>query len=427
MKAFFLFLKKKHIRIGPGFITGAADDDPSGVATYSIAGAQFGYALNWMSLFLIPMMISIQEMCGRVGMCSGMGLAGVIKKYYSKKLLFFSVSLLLIANIINITADLSIMAASLQMILGLPFLYWLAVITIICIGLEVFVSYKVYSKILAILGLSLLVYIITGFITKQQWGEVALYTLIPHIDFTLLYFMTVVGYLGTTISPYLFFWQTDEEVEEEIEQGEIQDFNKQPHIGKKAIIIMQNDTTFGMIFSNIIAMFIILTTASTLHTAGITNIETVQQVALALKPLAGNFAYILFTVGIIGIGLQSIPVLSGGVAYALAETFGWKEGLGKKLKNAKAFYLVLALATILGSIFNIVGVNPIQALYYAAIINGVISIPLIAIIIKLADDERVVGKYKTSKFHKIIGWITFIFVFSASLFMIVNLLLPLFH
>jgi len=419
MPNFIRFFKKQFSRLGPGFVTGAADDDPSGVATYSIAGAQFGYKLNWLSLFLIPLMVSIQEMCGRIGMCSGMGLAGVIRKYHSKKLLLFAVGLLVLANIINITADLGIMAASLEMLIERPFLYWLAIITIVSIALEVFIPYKRYSGFLKWMGLSLLVYAITAFITKQDWLAVAKYTFIPHIDFSLMYFMTMIGFVGTTISPYLFFWQADEEIEDEIQQGEIMDFNKKSHLVKNAIHIMQTDTTIGMIFSNVISMCIVLTTAATLHTAGITNIETPQQAALALKPLAGNFAYLLFTFGIIGIGLQSVPVFAGGIAYALSETFGWKEGLGKRLRDAKAFYFILGTATFLGAIFNMIGINPIKALYYTAIINGVISVPLIAIIIKLADDERVVGNHKTNPIFRFFGWITFVFVGIASLVMII--------
>jgi NRAMP (natural resistance-associated macrophage protein)-like metal ion transporter len=424
MPKVFSFFKKQYDKLGPGFITGAADDDPSGVATYSIAGAQFGYKLSWLSLFLIPMMISIQEMCARVGMCSGMGLAGVIKKYHSKKLLYFAVSLLIIANVINITADLSIMAASLQMVLGMPYLYWLAVITVVSVGLEVFISYKNYSQFLKWTGMSLLVYAVTAFLVKQDWVSVARYTFIPHIEFTLPFLMAIVGFIGTTISPYLFFWQADEEIEEEIQHGEIKDFASKVHLKKKSLIIMQNDTALGMIFSNIISFFIVLTTAGTLYASGLTNIETPQQVALALKPLAGNFAYLLFTFGIIGIGLQSVPVFAGGIAYAVSETFGWKEGLGKKLRDAKAFYLIIALATVLGAVLNVTGINPIKALYYAAIINGVISVPLIAIIIRLAADKRVVGEHKTSRIHTITGWVTFLFVATASVLMIWNMIFP---
>lgn len=420
MLKIYRFLKKKFSRLGPGFITGAADDDPSGVATYSIAGAQYGYRLNWLSLFLTPMMVVIQEMCGRIGMCSGMGLAGVIKKFYSKKLLFSAVFLLLIANVINIGADLGIMAASLKMILGLPFLFWLIVITVLSIFLEIFVSYKRYSFYLRFMGLTLLVYILTAFIVKQNWLEIAKYTFFPHLSFNLTYLMTLVGFIGTSISPYLFFWQASEEVEEEIEDGKIKDFNHKPFVAKKEIRFLKRDTIIGMVFSNLIAMFIVLTTAATLHLNGITNIETPAQVAEALKPLAGNFAFLLFTIGIIGIGLQSVPILAGGITYSLSEVFGFKEGLNKKLNEAKAFYVILALATLIGALLNFFGISPIKALYYTAIINGVISVPLIAIIIKIARDKRVVGNYTTGKFNQGIAWLTFIFVGIASLLMIFN-------
>jgi Mn2+/Fe2+ NRAMP family transporter len=237
----------------------------------------------------------------------------------------------------------------------------------------------------------------------------------------------VVGFVGTTISPYLFFWQASQEVEEGIKNGKIKEFGDESDTTNIEIKALGKDTIVGMIFSNLIAAFILITAAATLNKSGITNIETPQQAALALKPLAGNFAYLLFTVGIIGIGLQSIPVLAGSVTYAIAETFGFKEGLSKKLKNAWPFYLVLGLATLIGALIDLIKINPITALYYVAIINGVISVPLIAIIIKVADDERVVGKFKSRKSYKIIAWITFAFIGIASIFMIYNLIRPIFH
>jgi NRAMP (natural resistance-associated macrophage protein)-like metal ion transporter len=417
----FKKLVKKIKSLGPGFVSGAADDDPSGVATYSISGAQFGYKLNWLSLFLIPMMISVQEMCGRIGMSSGMGLAGVIKKYHSKGILYFAITLLLFANVINISADLGIMAASLEMVLALPFLFWLVAVTLICVLLEVLVPYKKYFSYLKWMGMTLLVYVVTALIVKQNWFSVISYTVIPRIDFSKEYLMTMVGFIGTTISPYLFFWQASEEVEDEIDKGEIKDFSGKPHITRRDIKFMRGDTSFGMVFSNLIAMFILLTTAGTLHVSGLTDIETPQQAAMALKPLAGNFSYLLFSLGIIGIGLQSVPVLAGGVAYAISETFGFKEGLSKPFKKAKPFYVILGIATVLGAVFNLVGINPIRALYYAAIINGVISVPLIAIIIKLADDKRVVGEFKTTNKTRIISYITLAFVSAATILMFINL------
>ena len=424
---FFKSVRNIFKKLGPGFITGAADDDPSGVTTYSIAGAQFGYKLNWMSIFLMPMMFSIQEMCGRIGMISGMGLAGVIKKTYSKGLLYFSVILLIIANTLNIAADLGIIAASLKMLLGLPTILWLSIVTVMIIAMEVFISYKRYSIYLKFMSFSLLVYVITAFIVKQDWHSLLFYTFLPHIEFNSVFIMTMVGFIGTTISPYLFFWQASAEVEEKINNKKIKDFGDKSITTKKEIKTLGKDTIVGMIFSNLIAAFILITAAATLNKAGITSIETPQQVALALKPLAGNFAYLIFSIGIIGIGLQSIPVLAGSATYAIAETFGFKEGLSKKLKKAWPFYLVLGLATLIGALVDLIKINPITALYYVAIINGVISVPLIAIIIKVADNEKVVGKNKSKRIFKIIAWITFAFIGAASLYMIFNLIRPIFH
>jgi len=422
MRKIWSAIKHKFNRLGPGFITGAADDDPSGIATYSITGAQFGYKLSWLSLFLTPMMVTIQEMCGRIGMVSGRGLAGSIKKYYSKKLLFFAVTLLLIANTINIGSDLGIMAASLQMILGLPFLLWLIIVTIFTVALEIFVPYDKYSRYLKWMGLSVLVYGLTAILVKQDWLSIIRYMLIPHIELNSNYIMTIVACLGTSISPYLFFWQASEQVEEEIKEGKIQEFEESPKIIEAEIKYMQKDTLFGMVFSNLIFFFIVLTTSATLHRSGIFDIETPQQAALALRPLAGDFAYLLFTLGIIGIGLQAVPVLAGAVAYAIAETFGFKEGLAKKLTEAKTFYAVLGLATLTGALMNLIGINAIKALYYTAVINGIIAVPLIAIIIKLADDERIVGNFKSSKRRRVIAWITFLFMGIAALLMIINLI-----
>lgn len=418
----FKLIKEKVAKLGPGFITGAADDDPSGVATYSIAGAQYGYKLNWLSLFLIPMMIAVQEMSARIGLVSGRGLAGSINKFYSKKLLYFAVSLLAIANIINIGADLGMMAESIKMILDLPFVVWLIVIAVATITMEIFIPYKKYYNYLKWMGATLLVYMVTAFLVKQDWGAIISNTVIPHIELNLTYVMTLVGFIGTTISPYLFFWQPAEEIEEEIKEGEIKDFSQKPHVGKLQIIQMRADTVIGMIFSNLISTFIVITTAATLHANGITDIETPRQAALALKPLAGNFAFLLFTFGIVGIGLQSVPILAGGVAYAFSETFGFKEGLGKKFKQAKIFYIILGLATGIGALMNIVGINPIKALFYSAIINGVISIPLIAIILKLADDPKVVGVNKTPKPIKAIAYVTLVFISVSAVLMFYSLI-----
>jgi len=409
-------------RVGPGFVTGVADDDPSGVATYSIAGAQYGYKMSWMSLFLIPSMVAVQEMCGRIGIVTGEGLAGVIKKYYSRKLMWFAVVLLAVANTVNIGADLGIMAASLQMLFGLSFRFWLFSIALGIVLLEIRVPYKRYSLGLKWLGLSLMVYVVTAFLVKQDWGEVALATLIPHVELNMGYLMTLVGFIGTTISPYLFFWQASAEVEEEIATKKIADFHIQPEVSRQEIRALGTDTKIGMIFSNVMTFFIILTTAATLHRSGIFNIETPQQAASALKPLAGNLAYLLFSVGIIGIGLQSIPVLAGSVGYAMADALGIKQGLAKKFSKAKGFYSILTLAMIVGLLMDLLGINTIQALYFAAIVNGVAAVPLIFIIIRLARDSRVVRGYQTSKINTIIGWLTFAFMGTAVVLMVAGLL-----
>lgn len=409
-------------KIGPGFITGAADDDPSGIATYSIAGAQYGYKMGWLAVFLWPAMVTIQEMCGRIGMASGRGLAGVIKKYHSKKLLFSAVSLLAVANTINIGADLGIIAASMQMLFGLNFFMWLVLVGVLIILMEIIIPYKKYIGVLKWLGLSLCVYIITAFLVKQNWSQIAFNTLIPHIEFNLGYVMTMIGFLGTTISPYLFFWQASEEIEEEIAIDKIKDFNCKPEVKAREIKAMGNDTKIGMLFSNLMTFFIIITTAATLHANGIFNIETPQQAALALKPLAGNFAYILFAIGIIGIGWQSIPVLAGSVGYAVSEAFGFKEGLAKKFDKAKMFYGIIAVSTLVGLVMNLLKINIMQALYYSAVINGIAAVPLIAIIIKLSSDERIVGQFKTSKKNKIIAWIIFGFMLISVLVMLWQIL-----
>jgi Mn2+/Fe2+ NRAMP family transporter len=420
---YFLKAKKFFKKLGPGFVTGAADDDPSGVATYSIAGAQYGYHLTWLSLFLLPAMISIQEMCGRIGMVTGRGLAGVIKKYHSKRLLILATSLLAVANIINIGADLGIIAASMQMVFGFYFYYWLVISAFFIIWMQIAIPYKKYSNYLKWLGLSLGVYVVTAFLVNQDWKNVAYYAFIPHIKLNLEYVMTMIGFLGTTISPYLFFWQASEEVEEEISEGKIKDFNQHPTINSKEIKSMEFDTKVGMFFSNLITFFIILTATATLHANGITDIETPQQAALSLRPLAGDGAYLLFAIGIIGIGWQSIPVLAGSVAYALAEVFNLKEGLSKDYKKAKTFYIIIAAATIVGVLINVAKINIMQALYYAAVVNGIAAVPLIAIIIKLADDEKIVGKYKTKPRHRIVAWLTLVFMSISVVIMLLNLFL----
>jgi len=408
--------------IGPGFITGAADDDPSGVATYSQTGAKFGLTQLWLSLFTFPFMIVIQQMCGRIGMVTGKGLAGVIRTHYSHPVLYFSVFLLIITNTINIGADLGAMASSAQMLLGLPYILWLFLITGTIILLEIFVTYKAYSKVLKYLALSLAAYIITAFIVKPDWGSILSNTLIPHIALSKDYIFSVVAILGTTISPYLFFWQASQEVEEEIADGEIADMGaKKPRVTKSKVSTMNFDTIVGMFFSQSIMFFIIVTTSATLHANGTLNIDSATQAAEALRPVAGDFAYLIFAIGIIGTGLLAVPVLAGSSAYAVSETVGLKEGLSKKSGLAPGFYLVIAVSTLIGMLINWLGIDPIKALYYSAALNGLSAPPLMILVLLIANNKKIMGEFVNKKLSNILGFIIVAVMTIAGILLIIDL------
>lgn len=410
-------------KIGPGFITGAADDDPSGVATYSQTGSIFGYSQLWLALFSFPFMIIIQQMCGRIGMVTGKGLAEIINTYYSKPMLYFAVSLLVIANTINIGADLGAMASSAQMLLGLPFLFWLCLMTGFIIALEVFVTYKTYSKVLKYLALTLFTYVLTAFIIKLDWGIILKNTVFPQLQFSEDYLLNVVAILGTTISPYLFFWQASQEVEEEVVENKIPEVDVgTPVVTGKNVTDMNWDTIIGMFFSQTIMFFIIITTAATLHANGITNIDTASQAAEALRPVAGDLAYLLFAAGIIGTGLLAVPILAGSSAYAVAETTGLKIGLSKKAGRAPGFYGVIAVSTLIGMSMSLVGIDPMKALYYAAALNGLAAPPLMALVILIANNENIMGKFVNKKISNIIGWMIVLIMAVAGIFLIIDLL-----
>jgi len=416
------YLKRIFKIIGPGFVTGAADDDPSGVATYSQTGAHFGFSQLWLTIFSFPFMIVIQQMCGRIGMVTGKGLAGVIRTHYSKWVLYFAVSLLLITNTINIGADLGAMATSAEMLLGLPFILWLCLMTGFIIILEVFVTYKTYSKFLKYLALSLFAYVITAFIVKPDWGTITNNTVIPHIKLSKDYIFNIVAILGTTISPYLFFWQASQEVEEEVADGKIRDMGVgKARITRKNVSDMNLDTIVGMLFSQAIMFFIIITTAVTLHSNGITVIENASQAAEALRPVAGDFAYLLFSVGIIGTGFLAVPVLAGSSAYAVAETFGLKEGLSKKTGRAPGFYVVIAASTFIGMLINWLGIDPFKALYYSAALNGLSAAPLMVLVIMTANNKKIMGKFVNKKISNIIGWAIVIVMSIAGIMLIVDM------
>lgn len=398
-------IKKLFKYLGPGFITGASDDDPSGIATYSQAGAKFGYHQLWTAFFSLPFMTVIQEISGRIGMVTGKGLSSVIRRYYSKKILYFAITILLISNTVNIGANLGAMASSMQLLVNLPFSVLLLSMTALILILEIFITYKTYAKLLKYLAISLIGYVITAFVVKQDWNEVFLSVIKPTILWNKVYLLNIVAILGTTISPYLFFWQSDEEVEEEVENHKLKEMGVgTPKIDKGDIRRMRIDTAFGMFFSNFITFFIILTAAATLGRFGITDVDTADKAALALRPIAGNFAYLLFTVGIIGTALLSVPVLAGSAAYAVAEAFRWKEGLYKKFSKAHGFYGIITVATIIGLMINFTPIPPFKILYYAAALNGVLAPPLMILMMLIANNKKIMGTHTNSLFSNIFGW-----------------------
>lgn len=407
--------------LGPGFITGASDDDPSGIGTYSQTGAQFGYNQLWTALFSFPFMAVVQEMCGRIGLVTGRGLSNVIRSHYSKKILYASVALLFFANTVNIGADLGAMAVSGQLLIGIPFIVWLLGIALISIILQIFVPYPTYAKFLKYLTLSLFAYIIVAFIVKQPWDLIALRTFVPQFSFSRVYLLNIVAILGTTISPYLFFWEADQEAEEDFAQHRVRHYGKgRPTVTKLDIRAMRLDTVIGMLFSNLVMFFIIVTSASTLGAHGITSVNTADQAAQALRPLAGNFAYLLFAAGIIGTGLLAVPVLAGSASYALSEAAGWKAGLNYKFKQAHAFYIVILLATVLGVLLNFVGVAPFKMLYYTAVLNGLVAPPLMVMLMLISNNKKILGENTNGKFSNTAGWFITIVMSICALALIVS-------
>ena len=391
--------------IGPGVVTGIADDDPSGIATYAQTGAMFGFAQLWLALFSFPFMVVVQEMCGRIGMVTGKGLAQIIRLHYSKKILFFIVAVLCIANIFNIGADLSAMAASAQLVYNAPFYFWLIGLTIVTLVVEVMVPYPTYVKVLKYFAATVLAYVVSAFVIKQDWSSIAMSTIVPHFEFNKAYLLNIIAMLGTTISPYLFFWQADEEIEEELESGKLRFMGRGvPKITKDDVKQMRSDTIVGMFLSNLITFFVITTSASTLHANGIFTVTSASDVAEALRPLAGDYATIIFALGIIGTGMLAVPVLAGSAAYAIAESFGWKEGLGKTFPQAKGFYSVIILATLIGASFSFTSIDPMIVLYYAAILNGLLAPPLLIIILLIANNKKILGEYTNKKITNILGW-----------------------
>jgi NRAMP (natural resistance-associated macrophage protein)-like metal ion transporter len=406
--------------LGPGLITGASDDDPSGIGAYSQTGAQFGYAQLWAALFTFPLMTAIQEICARIALQTGGSLADAIRRHYPKPVLYFCVTLLFIANTINLGADLGAMAAAAQMILSLPYHVWLIEITLFGVTLEVFVNYRRYSRILRFLTFSLFAYLIVPFISHPNWGSALKNTIIPTIRFDKDYLLNLVAILGTTISPYLFFWQASQEIEEEIDEGK-KTVNSRKGVSKLELKWMRTDIAAGMLISNVVMWFIIATTASTLFQHGIKNIDSAPKAAEALRPIAGEFAYLLFAFGIIGTGLLAVPILAGSAAYAVAETFKLRQGLYLKLRQAPGFYGIIAFSTVLGFGINLIGINPIQALYYTAVLNGIVAPPLLFMIMLISSNRSIMNSKVNGSVSNALGWTTTIAMSMAAMALLLTL------
>ncbi len=402
---FILFWKK----LGPGLITGASDDDPSGIATYSQAGATYGLSTLWTALITFPLMAAIQEMCARIGLVTSQGLTGTLKTHYPKPILYLMVIFSFPAIVMNIGADIAGMGAVGNLLIpSIHADYFSIFFTIILLVLIVFLPYQRIASVLKYLCIILLVYLIVPFLYKQDWGEILKGTFIPSIRFDENYISILVAILGTTISPYLFFWQANMEVE-------TRQLNKQYIvINKKILSDMKQDVDFGMLFSNIVMFFIILTAGTVLFKGGIKKIDTVEQAAQALKPLAGNLAYLLFAIGVIGTGLLAIPVLSGSLSYIITESFGWEQGLNKKFQDAKAFYIIIAISLILGLLINYIGISPIKALIFSAILYGLTAPVLIAIILHISNNKKVMGEFVNGKRANILGALTLILMTVSS-------------
>ncbi len=402
--------------LGPGLITGAADDDPSGIGTYAQAGAGFGFAQLWLVLYMLPLMIAVQEMCGRIGLVTRQGIAGVVRQHYSRGVLYPVVTLVFIANTFNLGADLGGMAAATRLLVPkVPFAIMVIVFGVVILALEIYVPYRQYASVLKYLALALLAYVFTALIIRPDWGHILRVTLLPQIQPTSAYLLLVVGLLGTTISPYLFFWQASEEVEEFNEQAADEGIMARNATAKLArrrlrwglmlrqLNRLKADTVIGMTVSETVAWFIMITTGGTLFTHGMTNITSADQAAAALVPLvkgfphAGQLASLIFALGIVGAGLLAVPTLAGSAAYATAEVFGWREGLSRTLRRAPSFYATIAVSMGIGIVLNLIGVNPIQALVYAAVLNGVVAVPLLALLLLISNNRTIMGAHTNGR------------------------------
>jgi NRAMP (natural resistance-associated macrophage protein)-like metal ion transporter len=413
--------------LGPGLITGAADDDPSGIATYSQTGAQFGYGQLWVILFTLPLMTAIQEACARIGLVTGKGIVAVVKQYYGAPITSIVVLLVLVANTINIGADIGAMAAAVELVYPLNFAVITLGFTAFILILEIFTSYVAYARILKWLTLFLLSYVATVFIVPQPWLKILRATLVPNVEFSFSFLFIITGVIGTTISPYMFFWEANQEVEEERERGLLR-ASFRPAIDWNNIRRMRIDNFAGMLSSNIVSWCIIVTTATVLNGNGITNVATPADAAKALEPLvrtfanAGYVAKLIFSAGVIGLGLLAVPVLSGSASYAVAEAFNWNASLSQKLSRAHGFYGIITVATLIGLMINFIGIDPIQALVVSAVINGIVAVPLILVIARVANNADIMGEYRSGRLSNVLLWVTFICMGAAAIGMIATYL-----
>jgi NRAMP (natural resistance-associated macrophage protein)-like metal ion transporter len=406
--------------LGPGLITGAADDDPSGISTYSVTGAAFGYMPLWTALFSFPLMAAVQLMCARLGMVTGRGLAGVVRRKYPPWVLWGACALLIVANVFNIGADLGGMAEATEMMTGIRATWWTPFYTLLILSLLFFSSYRQMARLFKWLTLVLFAYVVAAFLARPDWAAVLKATLIPHVEGSSAFLATFVGILGTTISPYLFFWQASQEVEDESARGRTT-VAERKGASDEELRTARTDVLTGMFFSNLVMYFIILTTAATLHAHGQTHIATARQAAEALRPLAGHGAYLLFTLGLIGTGMLAVPVLAGSAAYAVAEAREWRGTLEDRPRLSRKFYTVIAVSMLLGLVLNYVGLDAIKMLFYSAVLNGVLSPPLVVLVVLLTSDPRVMGERVSSRSLRWLGWATAAIMTAAAVGMFATL------
>ncbi|MEA2664635.1 MAG: hypothetical protein QOI11_1579 [Candidatus Eremiobacteraeota bacterium] len=404
--------------LGPGIITGAADDDPSGISTYAVAGAATGFSMLWLALITTPMMAVLQGMCARIGMVSGVGLAAVMRRRFPAWLAFALAGLVVVANTFNIGADLAGMSASAHMVAGLPVLVWVVAFAAVLLLTEFYCSYRLLSKALKWLALALFAYIVTLFLVRPDWWDIARHAVVPEFHADGRWMTTAVGILGTTISPYLFFWQSSLMVEEEKDLGR-RTVSRRKGATKAEIADAHADVNAGMVYSNLVMFFIIATTAVSLGAHGKHDIATAQDAAEALRPLAGNFAYLLFALGMVGTGLLAIPVLAGSSAYVISEMMSFRTGLGETPKRAPRFYAILAVGIVVGAILNIMRLDPIRVLFWSAVFNGVAAVPLVFAIVTIASNPRLMGRWKASPIARAWGWLTFALMALAAIGMFV--------